>query len=312
MYSSNLTLSPTCSLEFVDNVLNDYIWKLQNRFETEIFVVDNENGEHILIAPFRYDKRSKVHKLLYAVNGAEYCDFIYSPNTDDSEIKEALNLLLLQMSDKVELQWIPEGKTKNILLQLGYEPTSVNDNSIIDLGLYRTYEEYVASLSKNARQNLRTAYNRLSKDEMPMTVFITHEVSDTLFSDMIDLYQTRHAAKYGISASWLKGVYLKYFNYSSRSLRKNKEAMHVVIYINNKIAAFCSGYLRDGRYVIPRLSINVNYKFYSPGILLLNELIKEAYKVSNPKIIDLALGTEKYKMQMGANIIKSYNYLIDR
>ena len=77
MYSSNLTLSPTCSLAFVDNVLNDYIWKLQNRFETEIFVVDNENGEHILIAPFRYDKRSKVHKLLYAVNGAEYLSLIH-------------------------------------------------------------------------------------------------------------------------------------------------------------------------------------------------------------------------------------------
>lgn len=93
-------------------MLNNYIWRLKNRFETEIFVVDNENGEHILIAPFRYDKRSKVHKLLYAVNGAEYCDFIYFPNTDDSEIKEVLNWVLEQMYDKVELQWIPEGKQK--------------------------------------------------------------------------------------------------------------------------------------------------------------------------------------------------------
>lgn len=42
MYFSNLTLSPTCSLEFVDN----------------------KNEEHIPITPFRYDKRSKVHKFV--------------------------------------------------------------------------------------------------------------------------------------------------------------------------------------------------------------------------------------------------------
>lgn len=88
--------------------------------------------------------------------------------------------------------------------------------------------------------------------------------------------------------------------------------MHVVLYINNKMAAFCSGYLRGGRYVIPRLSINMDYKFYSPGILLLNELTKKAYNASELQIIDLALGIEKYKIQMGANIINSYNYLIDR
>lgn len=48
MYFSNLTLSPICSLEFVDN----------------------KNEENIPITPFRYDKRSKVHK--FVVNGAEY------------------------------------------------------------------------------------------------------------------------------------------------------------------------------------------------------------------------------------------------
>lgn len=83
-------------------------------------------------------------------------------------------------------------------------------------------------------------------------------------------------------------------------MRKNKE----VIYINNRIAAFCSGYLRNGRYIIPRLSVNVNCRFYSFGILLLSELIKDNYKVSKLQIIDIALGTEKYKMQMDANIVK--------
>ncbi|MCF0125598.1 MAG: GNAT family N-acetyltransferase [Clostridia bacterium] len=311
LYENALNLSSTCSYTFIKCLNKDYLWRFLNRYDPEILIVSDETNKPVMIAPFAYDRRAKKHRFIYAVNGAEYCDFIYSDKTDDSVIKNALGMVFSELEGELELNWIPEGKTKRLLEGMGYLPSHTYENTIIDLTPFENHNVYISSLSKNARQNLRTSYNRLEKDNKSIKLILEKKVSNKIFSQIIDLYQQRHNIAYGIKTGWFKGFYLKHFNYSSRCLKTSAESLHAILYIDGKMASFCSGYLREGRYIIPRLSMNTNYKFYSPGILLINELAKHAFADICISKIDLALGNEKYKLQMGGKVIYSYKFAIN-
>lgn len=176
------------------------------------------------------------------------------------------------------------------------------------------HNEWFQSLSKSARQNLRTAYNRLEKDHKSIRVeacdgkHITH----SLMNKLLDIYVKRHNDRYGVKTSALKSVYLRYLDFSTRALRTNQNAFHIYIYISDEMAGFCSGYIDNDSFVIPRLSINDEFARYSPGYLLINEAIKWFSANSNIRIIDLSEGAEKYKLDLGGIVYKKVDYTIKR
>lgn len=91
---------------------------------------------------------------------------------------------------------------------------------------------------------------------------------------------------------------LRHDNYS---LYKNENAINASLYIDGKIAAFFAGFLnkKGDRIVIPRLAVDSSFKFFSPGYILLCESIKYLIDNSNVRNLDLCLGSEKYKTDMG-------------
>jgi CelD/BcsL family acetyltransferase involved in cellulose biosynthesis len=169
------------------------------------------------------------------------------------------------------------------------------------------YENYYSSLSKNARQNLRTAYNRLNRDGKVIEFKFNRHLTNGQFNEIMELYVKRHEQRYGINTGSVKKWYLKHTNYSSKSLRKHINAAHAMLYVDGELAGFMSGYLKDKRWIIPRLSINSDYKFYSPGIILIDNVIKYMFE-NGLTILDLAKGDEPYKFQMGGECVKSYKF----
>jgi CelD/BcsL family acetyltransferase involved in cellulose biosynthesis len=123
----------------------------------------------------------------------------------------------------------------------------------------------------------------------------------------MELYFSRHEQRYDIHAGAIKRWYFKHLNYSSKSLRYHADAAHAMIYIDGELAGFMSGYLKDTRWIIPRLSINSDYKFYSPGIILIDNVVKYMFE-NGLTILDLAKGDEPYKFQMGGVCVKSYTF----
>ena len=69
---------------------------------------------------------------------------------------------------------------------------------------------------------------------------------------------------------------------------------------------FLSGLIsRDGTtVVIPRLSIDNQYRFYSPGYILLAETLHWLDSNTTCRCLDLSRGDEQYKIDMGG--IKYY------
>ncbi len=83
-------------------------------------------------------------------------------------------------------------------------------------------------------------------------------------------------------------------------------------YVNNNrenVAAFMGGLTSQGEenYIVPRLSINSKYRFYSPGMLLVNETARYMINKTSIRNLDLSLETETYKSKMGG-----VKYLIKR
>lgn len=109
-----------------------------------------------------------------------------------------------------------------------------------------------------------------------------------------------------------KKWFLLHHSFVTRNLLYNADSINVILYINDELAAFMSGFRGDkGQYVVPRLSIDERFKFYSPGMLLINETIKYLLVNTDIRHLDLAIGEEQYKYKMGGKVHYSHNFEIN-
>lgn len=93
----------------------------------------------------------------------------------------------------------------------------------------------------------------------------------------------------------------------------SEEGFVAIVKIDGQVAAFMEGYnnVRMESLEVPRLAINDEYYFYSPGVLLVNETMKWIYGQDDVSILDLCRGTEKYKTDMGGIVYSTLNYVLD-
>ena len=56
---------------------------------------------------------------------------------------------------------------------------------------------------------------------------------------------------------------------------------------------------KQKEFIVPRLSICDDFSFFSPGMILINEVIKFFIESNQIHCLDLSQGNEKYKYQMG-------------
>lgn len=172
------------------------------------------------------------------------------------------------------------------------------------------------TLSKHTRQNYRTAVNRISKQELPVTVIYEERVltaaeADTLFR----LYVVRRDDVYSGSGQWLR-YYIHRIIRTVSPLKASRDVMsvyaqnHPVCYgkieISGEIAAYFLG-IRSGRSIaVCRVATNKNYYEYSPGLVMFVKLLEEVKE--NTDVFDLTRGTESYKFQLGGTEHPIYNY----
>ena len=170
------------------------------------------------------------------------------------------------------------------------------------------FDEYFKNLSKSVRQNIRTAYNRLSSDDKTVEIKVFAKEEELPIDDIINLYSQRHEKKYEVKTGFLKKWFLKTQSFATQLYIHSPNALTFVLYINGNIAAFMSGLGGNSRLIVPRLSIDETFKRYSPGMLLAIETIKYLIKSTDIKVLDLSQGQEQYKYNLGAVEHHSYRF----
>lgn len=232
-------------------------------------------------------------------NGFNECGILYD---SPSILPECLRLLKNTLVN-VELHRIDE---RSPIASFIPDEAAISNNVAIYFG--ESYDEYFKKLSSSVRQNIRTAYNRLAKDGNCLNVKIFIGKSKIPINEIIWLYCRRHRDRYGVETSFIKRWFLKHQSFATRFYRYADNAITVYMTINDIPAAFLSGLYNNNRMIVPRLSINNDFKRYSPGMILVCETIKKLISDTKIRVLDLSLGEEPYKYQLGGVLHHAYRF----
>ena len=167
------------------------------------------------------------------------------------------------------------------------------------------YEDYFHSLTKHQRQNIRTAYNKIEKENIQISLMKFsggNEISTQVWRDCMRIYEQRRLSQGKIPNSIVKRLYYKISNPLEQIMKRTDNNELYVLYLNETPVAFMAGLLNKVKteFLVPMLSCSADYLKFSTGIILINEVIKDLIR-ENVKSIDLGRGDEQYKYFMGGS-----------
>lgn len=277
------------------------------------YLVSVEN-KIILIAPLFIRKNEAV--VAGTNEWFDFVDFFYSSDASENEIEKAISFLITQMKNeginRLHWNWMPNDSLSHTIVGgASYRKSreKVVDNTTIP---FNDYDSYKAALSKSTKQNLRTALNRLNRDnkKYEFQSSLMSNISPKLIEDCLNLYYSRQKTKYG--AGFLRKVTIKTLDFNTRLLKRG-EGVIAAFLIDGEVAGFMYGYINLQKHSleIPKLAIDEKFGFYSPGMLLVDSTIKYLADNTQIKYLDLCRGTEQYKLRMGGEVYPTYNYTIE-
>jgi len=275
-----------------------------------VYAVVRQNERTVLIAPLWIVKRTfgwvnkKGVYFLGREGWSDYLNFIYDTFSGD-----ALLFLLKSVTTKYKVSICRFSEIRQNVMTYKFL-SSLNDviiskpSTCVALSLPSTTEEYRMMLSKNARQNVRTAHNRLKKDGIDMTIIYDDNHVDR--DKCHGLREQRFIKKFE-KRSYLRIIkqtigwrltyhfhqYLPYYSYDSGHF--------LTTYHGEELCSFFY-YLTDSvhRHILfIAAGINMKYAKYSPGIVSLNAFINKHIELKEYDVIDFTRGDEPYKYAVG-------------
>lgn len=248
--------------------------------------------------------------------GLEFTDLVYD-DSDSSDYEKYFDYLFSYLKSmgykKLIWDFVSENSTSDNYLKEHFEKIQSLDYVMIRIPEKGNYESYYNPLSKHSRQNIRTAYNRAEKNELLIDFrFIKSDDKSfrSTFKESMKVYSKRQKVKY--AKSFLDRLQKRYFHYLT-DLQSCKCGAMAALYFNGKMVAFMQGYVdeKTKSFQVPRLAIDDDFSFYSPGILMINEAVKYFSSSSEIDVLDLMQGNEQYKLDMGGEIYNVQNYCLD-
>lgn len=246
-------------------------------------------------------------RFTHLMNFSDYYDFIYKEDFDFDLIPEIVEIIADDFKAE-EIQINHLNPASRIL-----EPLQNNKNyqlsslKCVAVHLEDDYETYLKTLSKSVRQNLRTAHNRVNKKGLNFDcrILTNKDKNEIDFQMLKDLYAQRNQQKNREKVYWKTKIH-KFLDYGfSRekdmfeiSKIKDTDFTLGLLYLDKDLVAYFFGFRGKDTIEINRVVINDEFRFYSPGLLLLNEYIKREIP-NGLKTFDLTLGDEKYKYDLG-------------
>jgi len=304
------------------NMLLEYYIPEDTKNFVSVFAVIEDDGKACMIAPlwiitknFRILNRKGVF-FIGRYSFSDYLNFIYK-NFDS----EALNYLLADLHEKFGVNsftFEDFRKSTSIYdyISNNYKLTSITEFPCVDLIVPHTLEEYKKMLSKNSRQNLRTANNRLKRDGKTLTFNL--EDLDIDIEKCMMIRESKLMVKYNEFSLWRKYKYriINRFRYTFPPffpLKTYPKSKIMTAYDGErKLRAFFNyGYDPNGKAIrIMAAGTDLDFARYSPGILLMHHFITNAIEERKLKEIDFTRGDEKYKFALGGQQTKNLRFTI--
>jgi hypothetical protein len=317
MYKNNPYLFPYSSYEYnaqIDKYLN---FKPQSLFQKNLFYVYFYNNIPTVIMPLTL-RKNKFYLYGDLVSGAGALDFIYRFDVENNYFSKALDeLFSLYPHSKLEIHKLNE-RSKLCKFLLNNEAV-LDEKYQYEFSMERecvkviipsnNYDEYFKILTKNSKSNLKKLYNRLRKNHIDFSLKVWKGPLNNgeFLKDITEIYVKRELERTHKKFVFIHKIKNRYFSALTWATENMKNHYTFAIYINGKIAAFTTGFATNfDEIIFPRLAIDSNFNYLSPGKLLINEMVHWRQINNQPYNFDLSRGTERYKFEMGG--IKHLNY----
>lgn len=312
IFENNILLSPFQDVNWTLAILQTYRNNRKLNGYDICFITDEKNW----ILPIAVDGDGKEIHLLGRGTCTDYLDII-SKNFEELDFNNLINYLRERYPGFIlYLEQLRENSQLNTVL----DSDAATDKELFqtcDCGAIKvkTYDDWYADLGKKHRQNIRTSFNRLKRDNMSWK-FVWKSVADMSEKELYDLYgiygKRRSERSDGGVLLEIKKLMIgkkKLFIkdtlncYCLFSIENCKAAL---LYIDGKIAAYFMGVQRGNWFCVPRVSMNSEYARFSPGSMLICEFIKR--QPDGIKLLDFTRGDERYKFDNGAEKSRLYYY----
>lgn len=308
------------SYQWYNMLLNYYIPEDTSNY-LSFFAVVSHDDYPCMIAPlwvvkhtFRFLNKKGVY-LLGRDSYSDYLNFIYNEFDGDAfdylvaEIKNKFNVnhfVFEQIQESTAFyQYISKSPR--------YEVDDINE-PCVSLSIPKSVEIYQNILSKSARQNLRTANNRLVKDGKQLVLCFDDRFVDK--GKCLELRETKLSAKFS-KVSRLRKYKYRFVN---KLLFHFPRFVPIMVYSDSKVmtakdecgnlrAFFHYVYDTKGQCVrVLSAGTDLEYARYSPGMILMHGFIKEIIDKGVVKVLDFTRGDEKYKYVLGGE--EKHNHIV--
>lgn len=311
LVKGNSDLTPFQYYDYNRNLYIDRWFNIVSKRTIPIFLVVYDEGNVIMIAPLKKTVRN-CYFMLGDIQGCGVTDFIYKKTTSKDLLYQGIDLIL-NYCKKINIGRICENSPVYKYFLERVNGCGEMTDTLVNIPLPSSYDEYFSLLSKHSRQNIRTSYNRINKDNINLSLKILQSGEITIkdWKAINAIYtkrqhETYNAGGFGLK---LKNLFLKH---DSMSLRYNSNAFIGILLYNDSPVAVLMGLktTSENKLVVPRLAIDASYSHYSPGNQLINECIRYLIEKTEVRNLDLSRGTEKYKYVMGGVEYYTKNFIL--
>lgn len=314
LYAANASASPYASYEFASLLRRAYAYELYFGGVPRFFVF-YKGEETIMIAPLvrRLGRKGFEYSGFGIRFGIVSEDFIYADSMSEDDMEACLHLLFGK-TGRIQFKYLSDSILLYKTLKNRFSFPEKGNQINVMLKLPSTYDEYIASLSKNMRSNIRNGYNRLRNEDCDYRyeVFRGADVPKDVYKQFLRLYFISYRRKNSGQSWWRRALFpirVKYLHPHAMAINGVESSLFAVLFINGKVAAATGGYLqKNNKYLlIPRITYDGQFRRCSPGIICLLETIK--YLISNGvPLFDLSIGDESYKFPLGGETYWQYGF----
>ena len=298
-----------------------YIWQQVRFFSLYAprVVCVMDEGKPLMLLPLKWDLFKHRYKMIGDTMGCGHADALFDENLSRQERLQCASFFYSHIGKHLKLARLPENSV--LLESAGLSHDNLKSVNLTQVSFNDGVDALVHSLSRNGKESIRRAYNRLRRNGVEVELHIykgqENPIPKIIWKTIMQIYLNRLYAKHKHGGKTGKGnlVYRysydfksRYIKHDTKSLRHIPNAMHAVLMHNDKVVAFCLCMMdHHGEWLVnPRLAINDDYSFYSPGYVLLTELMRYLEKNTQCRMLDLSRGCEQYKMNLGGIAYRTY------
>lgn len=304
---------------------------LRSIFWKPVFICHfNDDGKIDMIAPLVVQSRSVNLRFYSMTSGicilgeksySDYLNFIYDGWSD--EAADEIFGFIHDNYGELELRFnnVPENSSLAKYISARFELLNRDGETAVFVKNPADADEYYKSLSKNTRQNIRTAYNRLAKSGFEYEITLCDTVPDKASEKVMhDIHNDRFIKKNGLDGKFS----IKKFIWAAA--HKNNEIKHncvfnalktldsswlLLIRINGEIAGYLCGLKSKDTYYVLQNSFSEKFREFSPGFLACYDLVTRFAGDGDIKYIDFTRGTEDYKYKLNGTEKSLCNFVFN-